>query len=72
MMNFNITISAASIHGSVVILCLTTIIVIVSIQLPVDADDMPCRAALSLSIHHNGGNVSTRSGEGATSNFDFA
>ena len=41
-MNFNITISAASIHGFIVTLCLETIIVIVSIPLLVDAGDAPC------------------------------
>ena len=41
MMNFNITILAANIHGSVVVICLAAIIVIVSIPLPVDADDAP-------------------------------
>ena len=41
IINF-ITISAASIHGSIVILCLATIIDIVSIPLPVDAGDALC------------------------------
>ena len=49
IMNFNLTTSAASIHGSVVILCLATIIVSVNLRyihpdipLAVDAGDEPC------------------------------
>ena len=74
-MNFNITISAAGIHGSIVILCLATIIVSVKEALQA-VSFAPCCAVLrcavlSLSVHHNEGNVSARFGEGATRNFEF-
>ena len=48
-MNFNITTLAASIHGSIVILCLETIIVIVSIPLLFDAGAaLRCLSAYTL------------------------